>query len=117
MGLPVVKMRSAEDTVIFKIGRYLLYFLCLTYLLNFKNIFWIPIHSKKPKAHILFYESLYSGPHTKKCRMIGHCNKTTWNTGLKLQKAPLLYICSSHAERLGVDTLLKNGHILLCTST
>ena len=48
--------------------------------------------------------------------MIGHCNKTTWNNGLKLQKAPLLYICSSHAERLGVDTLLKNGHILLCTS-
>ena len=72
---------------------------------------------KKPKAQHPFYESLYSGPHTKNCRMIGHCNKTTWNNGLKLQKAPLLYICSSHAERLGVDTLLKNGHILLCTST
>ena len=111
-------MRSAEDTGIFKIDRYFVYFLCLTYLAIFKTIFWIlyPLKKKLPLQHP-FYESLYSGPHTKNCRMIGHCNKTIWNNGLKLHKALLLYICSSHAERQPVDILLKNGHILLCTST
>ena len=89
----------------------------MTTLLNWKAFLGYLSTQKKAKAQHPFYESLYSGPHTKKCRMIGHCNKTTWNNGLKLHKAPLLYICSSHAERLGVDTLLKNGHILLCTFT
>ena len=88
-------MRSAEDTGIFKIEEYFVYFLFLIYLVFFSMNFiqWL--------SH-------------KKCRMIGHCNKTTWNTGLKLQKAPLLYICISHAEQ---QALLKNGNILLCTST
>jgi len=39
----------------------------------------------------------------KKCRMIGHCIETTWNIGLKLHKAPLLYICSSYAELYCLD--------------
>ena len=49
------------------------------------------------------FDFQHSGPHSQKCRMIGHCNKTTWNKGLKLHTAPLLYICSSHAELYCLD--------------
>jgi len=59
-------------------------------------------------GRVSFFAMIYSGPHSKKCRMIGHCNKTTWNSGLKLQKAPLLHICSSHAELYCLDRPGKN---------
>jgi len=45
---------------------------------------------------------------SQKCRMIGHCNETTWNIGLKLHKAPLIYICSSYAELYCLDRPGKN---------
>jgi len=54
------------------------------------------------------FDFIHSGPHSQKCRMISHCNKTTWNNGLKLQEAPLLYICSSDAELYCLDRPEKN---------
>ena len=54
------------------------------------------------------FDFQHSGPHPQKCRMIGHCNETTWNIGLKLHKAPLLYICSSYAELYCLDRPGKN---------
>ena len=55
-------MRSAEDTDIFKIDRYFMYFLFLTYLAQFKSIFRIPFHSKNSdfRAVRRFLESFTS---------------------------------------------------------
>ena len=54
-----------------------------------------------------YHYFFHSGPHSKYCRMIGHCNKLNRNIGLKLHKAPLLHICSSYAELYGLDRLGK----------
>ena len=57
----------------------------------------------------IFFMRVYTVALTQQnCRMIGHCNKTTWNIGLKLQKAPLLHICSSHTELYCLDRSGEN---------
>jgi len=61
------------------------------------------VHDQKLGLGYPIFDFLHSGPHSKICRKIGHCNKLNRNSGLKLHKAPLLHICSLYAELYGLD--------------
>jgi len=82
-------------------------------ILTFDKIFFAKVGIKLMQDQISgpgypIFDFIHSGPYSQKCRMIGHCNKTTRNNDLKLHKAPLLYICSLHTELYCLDRPGKN---------